>query len=703
MKKMSLRNKILLYFMIVPACAFIAATTLTVIDMYELQEFSTRTGSDIANETAQESILAMHKEVHAQLQMLADGQAAICQLQMRRALAGMKDMVTLYKSILAGDYRFDDKGFVQGATYNQTLQDDFTYVNYPAELNQSEIKRGLRKLTMMRNAFKYSCAYDDYYGGMGIALPNGLFFKYDWFPIPLNYDVRQLQWFKTAIAKKGKIAWFNPALSSSSNKLLLTFSQAVMVNDKVEAVIMIDVLPQTISNEFVITRSTDCFAFLIAPSGEVIAREDMNTKQLLWKLSPEEKNEFKNSIIKKITTGKRTHFTTMFKGKRFNVAYSPVNPGNWGVGVAAPKKNISRAVGETVADIKEHKKAYILSTNKYIKEKIFIYLGIGFITAALLMLIAAWTAHHIGKPIKQLEFGVKEFGKRNLNERINITSNDEFQELGETFNAMASELNKQIENLRDNIAHQERAKNEFLVAAEIQQAMLPDVSMPFPDHDEFEIYAEMHPAKEVGGDFYDFFFVDKKHLFFAIGDISGKGLSAALFMMRSLTLLRHEAKDGFAPDEIFVNVGNELELNNEPCMFFTGTCGLLDITTGEVTLSNGGHPPPYLRHADSFEAIETKNGIIIGALPLKREQFSITKIKLQKGDTLFFYTDGVTEAFNKKGEEYQSKRLHATLQKLSGANPREILDEVSKSITNFIGDAPQSDDITMMTIKYYGQ
>ncbi|MBU8902111.1 MAG: SpoIIE family protein phosphatase [Victivallales bacterium] len=670
--------------------------------MYKLQDFTTVTGENITREAIHECSLAMHKEIHAQLLMLADGQATICQLQMRQTLSAMKDLITLYKSILNGHYRLDDKAFIGGSNQTQMLNEDFTYINHPPYLSQTEIKNGLRTLTMIRNAFKYSCAYDDYYVGMGIALPNGLFFKYDWFPVPLNYDVRKMPWFKNAIAKKGEVAWFDPTPSSANNKSLLTLSQAVVVNDKIEAVIMINILPQTISNEFVITRGTDCFAFLVAPSGEVVAREDIITKKLIWKLSPEEKLEFKNKIMPKITIGKKINFSTIFKGNHLDVAFSPILPGRWGVGIATPIKSIHSAAGKAIAKIKEKQKVYILSTHQYIEEKTLIYLGIIFTGSIVILLIAAWIALHIGKPIKQLESGIKEFGKRNLDERIKITSNDEFQELGETFNAMAIELNKQINNLRNNIAHQERTKNEFLVAAEIQGAMLPDVSMPFPEHDEFDIYAEMHPAKEVGGDFYDFFFVDKKHLFFTIGDISGKGLSAALFMMRSLTLLRHEAEDGFAPDEILVNVGNELEHNNELCMFFTGTCGLLDITTGEVALSNGGHPPPYLRRDNSFDAIKTENGIIVGALPLKKEQFSITKLKLKKGDTLFFYTDGVTEAFNSKGEEYQSKRLHAALQKLKGANPREILEGVSKSITAFTANAPQSDDITMMTIKYYG-
>ena len=701
MKKISLRNRILLYFLIVPFCAFVTAGILTIIDMYELQNFAAKTGSNVANEATYESIYAIQNEGHAELQMLADGQAAICELQIQRSLAGMNDLISLYKDICAGDYSVDSEDFGKRKIY-KTPGDDFTYFNYPGNLSQTEIKRGLRKLTMMRNAFKYSCAYDDSFVGMGIALPNGLFFKYDWFPVPLDYDIRKLQWFKQAVAQKGKVVWFDPTLSSVSNKLLLTFSQALVCKDKIEAVIVIDIFPQTISDKFIITSGTDCFAFLVAPSGNVVAREDMTTKKLIWKLSPEEKMEFQNAIMKKISTGKKARFITVFKEERLDVAFSPMSSGGWGVGVATSMKSIRSAAGKAVGKIKKKKEAYILFTRQYIEERILIYLGLGLLVSIIILFIAGWLALHLGKPIALLEFGVKQFGKRKLNEKIELESNDEFQELGETLNAMASTLNEQIKSLRKNITHQERARHEMLVASEIQRAMLPDVSLVFPEREEFDIYAEMHPAKEVGGDFYDFFFVDEKHLFFAIGDVSGKGLPAALFMMRSLTLLRHEAKDGFAPDEIFVNVGNELEQNNEQCMFFTGICGLLDVASGEVVLSCAGHPPPYLRHGKSFDTVKIESGIIVGALPLKKEQFSITKLQLKKGDTLFFYTDGITEAFNAKGEEYLTKRLHAALQKLTGANPREIFEGVSKSITKFIDDAPQSDDITMMTIKYYG-
>ncbi len=702
MKKVSLRNRILLYFLIVPFGTFLITGILTIIDMHELQYFAEKAGTNITNETNREGSYALQREVRAGLKMLAEGQAKICKMQLNRALVVVNDMVALYKNICAGDYTAEDKGFLTGWKYDKAFNNSFINVKYADDLSKDKIENDLKKITMMRSAFKYSCAYDDYYVGMGIALPNGLFFKHDRFPAPPDYDVRKTKWFKDAIAAKGKLIWLDPALSVTSNKLILTFAQAVVVNNKIKAVIVIDALPQTISSDFVITRGTASFAFLVAPSGEVVAREDIFTKKLIWSLSPAEKTEFHNAIMKKITTGKKNTFSTTFNEKRLNVAFCPVLPGRWGVGVATFQKNIHTSIDKAIGGTGEQNKDYILSIQKYIKRRILIYLGISLGTLIMIMLFAAFTARHLGKPIIQLEAGVEELGKRKLNERININSNDEFQELGETFNAMAAELNNQIRNLRDNITQQERAKNELFIAAEIQRAMLPDVSMPFPEHDEFEIYAEMHPAKEVGGDFYDFFFVDEKHLFFSIGDISGKGLPAALFMMRSLTLLRHEAKDKLPPDQILLNVGNELEHNNEQCMFFTGICGLLDITNGEIVLSNGGHPLPYLRHKDSFESVKTENGMIIGALQLLEKNFSITKLKLKKDDTLFFYTDGVTEAFNAKGKEYTNKRLEATLQKLKGADPREMLEGVSKSIKKFTGDAPQSDDITMMTIKYYG-
>ncbi|MDD5729380.1 MAG: SpoIIE family protein phosphatase [Victivallales bacterium] len=536
---------------------------------------------------------------------------------------------------------------------------------------------------------------------MEIVLADGMFFKYDWFPVPLGYDARKTSWFKSAVAAEGEVVWMDPGKSGASNILLLTCAKAVMINGKADAVLMINILPTTISNEFVITRSTDCFAFIATPES-LVAREDIASKKLVWTLSEKEKSEYYKAVISKFDFGRKGVFTTVLNGERLDVAYCPMTPGKFIIGVAAQRRKINEKAGNMLRRVEKEKNLYISSSSEYINGKILLYLGIGFAVSLLMLFFAAWAAVRIGRPISRLEEGVKLLGQRKFNERIMVKSNDEFQELAETFNSMAVELGRQIKSLRDNIAHQERARHELAVASEIQKSMLPDASLTFPEHDEFDIYAEMHPAREVGGDFYDFFFVDKKHLFFTVGDISGKGFSAALFMMRTLTLLRHEAEERLPPDEIFINVSNELCHNNDSCMFFTGICGLLNIGDGEVVLCNAGHPLPYLRQGRNFEPVPMESGIVVGPMPLKDKCFVVKRFTLAKGDTLFLYTDGITEAFNPQKLEFQSERLHAALRKLSGGNPHEIITGISRAVAEFIQGAPQSDDISMLSIKYYG-
>ena len=702
MRKMSLKNRILLYFLTVPLCTFITAGILTVTDMYELNNFAAQAGSNIVNDAAKESFLLMIQQDRRELDMLAKAQASICQLQMRRVLASIMDIEILFKDIYEGEYSGTKSGSKLNMKYLDELRERarFSYVNYPAELSEEQVNSGFRTIIKLRNAFKFSCAYDDYYAGMAITFPNGLFYKYDWFPVPLDYDARKTDWFKKAIDGKGEVVWLDPAKSPASNRLLLTCAKAILVDGKIVAVLMIDVLPTTISNEFVITRGTNCYAFIVSPAGNIVSREDPATRRMVWNISDKEKAEFRKAFTK-IVPGSQGSFHTKFRGDRLDVAYCAMTPGKFVIGVAAPRKEAEEKASKAMYRIESEKDQYVISASEYIDNKIMFYLGIGILVSLGMLMVAAGVAVRIGKPISQLEDGVKQLGKRKLNERIELKSYDEFQDLGDTFNAMAAELGNQIKRLRENIAHQERARHELAVASEIQKAMLPDASLTFPDHDEFDIYAEMHPAREVGGDFYDFFMVDEKHLFFAVGDISGKGLSAALFMMRALTLLRHEAEDGLPPDEIFTNVGNELYQNNDSCMFFTASCGILDISNGEVILCNAGHPLPYLRHEHSFKTVEMNTGIIVGPMPLGKEQFEFKRLVLTKGDTLFLYTDGIIEAFNNKNVEFQSKRLQASLQRLAGANPREVLDGVAKDVKEFIDGAPQSDDITMLTVKYY--
>jgi serine phosphatase RsbU (regulator of sigma subunit)/anti-sigma regulatory factor (Ser/Thr protein kinase) len=255
-----------------------------------------------------------------------------------------------------------------------------------------------------------------------------------------------------------------------------------------------------------------------------------------------------------------------------------------------------------------------------------------------------------------------------------------------------------IENLKAETAARERIESELRIAQEIQASMLPNV---FPQRDEFEIFAMMDPAKEVGGDFYDFFFVDDKRLCFVIGDVSGKGVPAALFMAISKTLIKTEAKQGMSTDEILSVVNSILAQDNQTCLFVTVFCAILNIETGEVEFSNGGHNPPLVCDSTGcYNFMKMACGFVIGVMDKIRCENE--RLFLKPGDTIFLYTDGVTEAMDPEKKQFSEERLRATLIKFKDRNIKDIIQAMRQEVSAFARGEQQSDDITMLALRYKG-
>ncbi len=244
----------------------------------------------------------------------------------------------------------------------------------------------------------------------------------------------------------------------------------------------------------------------------------------------------------------------------------------------------------------------------------------------------------------------------------------------------------------------ERIGAELHVATQIQASMLPCVFPAFPEYEEFDIYASMHPAKEVGGDFYDFFLVDENHLALVIADVSGKGVPAALFMMITKTLLKNAVQSGLSPKEAMETVNNQLLENNEAEMFVTVWLAVYEIATGKLTAVNAGHEYPAVKRADgSFELLKDKHGFVMAGMEDVSYQEYV--IELHKGDMLFVYTDGVAEASDEDDRLYGTDRMLQALNRKKDASSQELLQEVRADIDDFVGNAMQFDDITMMAVK----
>ena len=266
---------------------------------------------------------------------------------------------------------------------------------------------------------------------------------------------------------------------------------------------------------------------------------------------------------------------------------------------------------------------------------------------------------------------------------------------------MVDDIDSYTENLQNVTAERQRIGTELDVASKIQRDMLPGTFPPFPDRCEVDLFASMNPAKEVGGDFYDFFLIDHDHLALTIADVSDKGVPASLFMVISKTLLQNHAQTGGSPKEIMTYVNNQLCQNNESFMFCTAWLGILDLTNGRLIASNAGHEYPAIRRADGqFELLRDVHDPPLGVRDgLRFREYEMT---LNPGDCLFQYTDGVTEAVNQKQELFGDKRLVMTLNTEQDLTPKELIDEVHRAIRNFSKGVPQSDDITMLCVQFLG-
>ena len=282
---------------------------------------------------------------------------------------------------------------------------------------------------------------------------------------------------------------------------------------------------------------------------------------------------------------------------------------------------------------------------------------------------------------------------------IEITTGDEIESLSDAMKKMEQDIKDYIANLTAVTAEKERIGAELNVATQIQADMLPRIFPTFTDKKEYELFASMDPAKEVGGDFYDFFIIDDTHLGLVVADVSGKGVPAALFMVIAKTLIKNRAMMGGTPGEVLAYANDQLCEGNDAELFVTVWFAIIDVTTGKGIAANAGHEHPAIRRAGGqFELSIYKHSVAVATM--EGIKFREHEFELGHGDTLFCYTDGVTEATDAHNVLFGNDRLLAALNKDPDANAEQICKNVKESINEFVGEAPQFDDITMLCVKF---
>lgn len=579
----------------------------------------------------------------------------------------------------------------------EKITKNISYLICDNDKSEDEIKNILSNIVKNNDEICGSClAYEPYKFKSGIEYFAPYFYKKADTLLYKNlakekYNYPEWNWYRNPI-EKGRPLWSEPYFDKGGgNELMTTYSVPFYrpngKTDSLIGVITSDVslkwLQEVVSQVKIFETG---FAFLISETGTIITYPDTNyvMKESIFSLAEKFKDPDLKKVGEEMIAGHEDFVpisSALFKGKSW-VYYTHLKNNNWSLGFVFPEN-------ELYADLYKLNQTLILMA------------AIGL---ALLLILIIVISNRVTRPLHALAMIAEGFGTGNFDIDIPPSqSADEVGSLNKSFVRMQTALKNYIENLKLTTSAKEKIESELKIAREIQMGMIPGKFPAFPTRKEFDIYGFIEPAKEVGGDLYDFFFIDDDRLCFTIGDVSGKGTPAALFMAVTTTILRAEAQiAGLNASSIIERMNTYLCNNNEGNLFVTLFLGILNVPTGEVEYVNAGHNKPFvIKSSGAVSELHTSHCIPLG-INLNLSHTTNT-FKLEKGDTIFLYTDGVSEAFNIHGQKYSIKKISELLLNRANHTPIELIHHIVDDVKAFSQGTEQSDDISILAIQYYGK
>jgi sigma-B regulation protein RsbU (phosphoserine phosphatase) len=709
--RLSITTKILSMLLALSLVSLGVFAYISLNNMTSLSNYALASSTKLGNDATSESAAALKEQAEQSLEQLARDQADISNALFERV---QNETHTLAE--YAATLWQDPESTQFNHSYSQYERPDDPKSTSVYVLGQGvSLSRVIGEVTFLGNMdriFIPVCQKDANILQTYIGTESGIIRIYPWRDgIPDDYDPRQRVWYKNAMTS-GKTSWTDLFLDPGTGIVKVSCSEPVYGPDgAIVAVVGTDVSLATMNERILNSQvGQGGYSFVLNGKGDIIAKPDMSQSDTASQynatvISENLLKSYNASLVqvgREMVAGRSGIFRCNFfnEGEKY-IAYAPITSTGWSLGVVMPVDTIvapamaAKAKIDAAAAVTQENIAQQISNTR------FLFIIILVVMLCVISALAYFLARRITRPILSLRQGTMVVGGGNLDYQLKVKSGDEIEDLAEAFNKMTRDLKDHIRELQQATATKERMESELRIATEIQTSMLPRIFPPFPERKELSVYATMKAAKEIGGDFFDFFFVDKNKLCLLIGDICGKGVPAALFMAISKTLLKTEAQRGLAPDQILSQVNDILYPDNDNSMFFTAFCAILDVTTGEMQYANGGHNPPLLsRRGGTFEFISMPKGFVIGAMPhVKLESWTL---KLNPGDVIFMYTDGVTEATDNSNELFSEERLKKALASLGNKSVTDIIKATSGEIEGFIHGAPQSDDITMVVLKYFG-
>ena len=507
-------------------------------------------------------------------------------------------------------------------------------------------------------------------------------------PPDADYDYLHQDWYQIP-RELGRAGWSEPYHDEGGgNTLMATYSVPIYQGEgdarRIKGVVTADIALDWLTQNIGAIKVLDTgFAFLLSRNGTIVSHpvDEYIMNESFFSIAEARNDPGLREVGRRMQRGESDFIAyTSKEGMPSRLYYAPIPAAGWTLGIIFPE-------AELFADIRD------LTLSVAV---------IGALGILLMALVVVLISRSITQPLRALATAVGEMSDGNFDVKLPTrVAHDEVGDLSRAFAAMNLALRDHIRQLLDTTSVKERIEGELRIAHDIQMSILPKILPPFPNRDEFDLFAVIEPAKEVGGDFYDFFQVDENHLCLVMADVSGKGVPASLFMAVTKTLIKATAKVGLSSADILSKVNDEMAHDNEQSMFVTVFCGVLDLQSGELIYTNAGHNPPLLiarQGASSY--LPKSRQLVIGAM--EDYPYRTESMVMAPGDRLFFYTDGVTEAMNLQDQLYSEERLLSDVTDLRQLGIRQLVEGVVGRVKAFAGAAPQSDDITIMLVEFCG-
>lgn len=712
----SIRRKLTVVVLSISTVTLLLLSSIAFYGMYGAKEMAVKVGSEIGDRSIRDSTELMEADKQAELAEIATDKAGDINRRLSRMVSIVRMAANQMKEIETHPQRFmpQDVDVFQPAEKGDIV----FYLQYGPEVDVAALRNEIRMAANIRDYLKG--AKEEYSSFESIFVTSRHNFtlsaeEYDEDSVGVEpvYDGLGSDWYKKA-AREKKPVYTNARRFVFSGKMGVFCAVPYYGND---GTLLGVAGAQSSVNELTnIIRDLELynkgFCFVIDNRGYVILSSRENEESDLRIDMATDLRTSSNALlgdaVKKMVAGETGVAEAEIDGEDYYIAYAPIPQAGWSFAAALAREDVVAPIVEADARIRQVTRENVTSLDHHMERTMLLMaFGVVMLLAGVIC-IGKRASDKFVEPIRILSDGVREIAGGNLEKKISIHTGDEIEHLAACFNAMTDELQNYMKNLKKITAERERAATELSVATDIQESMLPNEFPPFPDKKEFDIYATMHAAKHVGGDFYDFYLVDESHVVITIADVSGKGVPAALFMVIAKTILKNFAMTITGEDDmaaLAICANERLCQNNDAMMFVTAFIGMLDIRTGRFVYVNAGHNPPLVYRAaeDRFRYIPVKKNHVLGAM--EGVEYVSQELALSPGDMLFLYTDGVTEAIDEEEEQYGEERLEESLNRADAgrSNPRELLEVAHRSLEEHVGSAEQFDDITMMALSYRGR